>query len=86
MCLKAKTKTQTGGGELTDKGKSKLYIADARKHKWTKKKKKATEYYEHVFLLLLNMEGCKDSTINHIKPIVLFMLLRAMLPGTTSVP
>lgn len=69
---------------MTDEGKSKLYIADAWKHKWTKKK--ATEYYEHVFLLLLNMEGCKDSTINHIKLIVLFMLLRAMLPGTTSVP
>lgn len=48
------------------------------------RQKEATEYYKHVFLLLLNMEGGKDSTINHIKLIVLSMLLRAMLLETPS--
>lgn len=52
----------------------------------TNGQKEATEYYEHVFLLFLNMEGCKDSTINHIKLIVLSMLLWALRPGTASVP
>lgn len=77
MCLEAKTKTQTGGGEMTDRGNPKPYNANAWKHQTDKK----TGYYKHVFLLLLNMEGGKDS-INHIKLLVLSMLLQAMILGT----
>lgn len=45
------------------------------------RQKEATEYYKHVFLLPLNMEGGKGSTIDHIKLIVLSMLLRAIPLG-----
>ena len=79
MCLKARTKNQTGAGEL--RRKSKLHNADAGKYQLDRE---ATEYYKGVFLLLLSTDRGEDSTINHIELTLLSMLLQAGLPGTPS--